>query len=330
MKFCILGSNSFSGSNFIKYLLEKDHHVLGISRTKDMNQIFLPYSFLKNKYKSNFKFQSADLNKHVNEISELIKKFKPDYIVNYAAQGMVAESWINPEHWYQTNIVSQVKLHDKIRGMSFIKKYLHFTTPEVYGSTEGWIKESNNFNPSTPYAVSRAACDMHLHSFKEAYNFPVVFTRTANVYGPAQQLYRIVTRSIIYAKLNKKLNLHGGGKSVRSFIHIDDVSNATLKILMNGSVGESYHISTNESISIKNLVLKISNKLSIDPNSFVEIGKERVGKDQAYLLNSEKIRNVLEWNDKIDIEKGLDQTIEWVEKNFELLKKLDLNYIHKE
>ena len=75
----------------------------------------------------------------------------------------------------------------------FLQKYVHGTTPEVYGSTDGgWIKEHNHFAPSTPYAVSRAACDLHLHSFHQAYGFPVVFTRAANVYGPGQQLYRII------------------------------------------------------------------------------------------------------------------------------------------
>ena len=93
-------------------------------------------------------------------------KFKPEYIVNFASQGMVAESWLNPVHWYQTNIVSQVALHDELRKRKFIKKYVHVTTPEVYGSTnDGWIEEKKNFNPTTPYAVSRAACDMHFKSF---------------------------------------------------------------------------------------------------------------------------------------------------------------------
>ena len=111
---------------------------------------------------------------------------QPELVVNFAAQGMVAESWLNPTHWYRTNVVAQVALHDALRQKPFLQKYVHVTTPEVYGSTDGgWINEHNHFSPSTPYAVSRAACDLHLHSFHEAYDFPVVFTRAANVYGPA-------------------------------------------------------------------------------------------------------------------------------------------------
>ena len=189
----------------------------------------------------------AKLEATNNEIKKLIMSRKPEYIVNFAAQGMVAESWLNPEHWYQTNVVSQVKLHDEIRKVDCIKKYVHISTPEAYGSTDGgWLKENYNFSPSTPYAVSRAACDLHLLSFYKAYSFPVVFTRAANVYGPAQQLYRIIPRTMLSARLGRKLNLHGGGISVRSFIHMEDVSSATYKISLQGNIGETYHISTKQ------------------------------------------------------------------------------------
>ena len=109
---------------------------------------------------------------------------------------MVAQSWENPVHWYKTNIISQVALHDKLRKRNFLK-YVHVTTREVYGSTDkGWIKECFDFSPST-HAVSRASCDLHLMSTFKAYNFPVVFTRAANVYGPGQQLYRIIPRTML-------------------------------------------------------------------------------------------------------------------------------------
>ena len=90
-----------------------------------------------------------------------------------------------------------------------MKKYIHVSTPEVYGSTDsGWINEEKQFSPTTPYAVSRAACDMHLKSFYKAYNFPVVFTRAANVYGAGQQLYRIIPRTILSCLTGKKFFLH--------------------------------------------------------------------------------------------------------------------------
>ena len=327
MKFFVIGSNSFSGSSFIHYLLKKGHSVTGVSRSAEEKNIFLKYKSIKSK--KNFSFYRIDINKNLNSLIKLIKQKKPSYIINFAAQGMVAESWKNPNHWYKTNLLSQVVFHDELRKLSFIKKYIQFTTPEVYGSTTKWIKENNNFAPSTPYAVSRAACDLHLISFKKAYDFPVIFTRAANVFGPSQQLYRIVPRTILFSKLNKQLILDGGGSSIRSFIHIDDVSNALYKIIKKGKVGSTYHISTKETVSIRKLVKIICDMTNSKFNNFVKIEKDRLGKDQAYLLDSSKLRSELNWNDTISLENGLNDTIRWIETNFAYIKKLSLDYKHK-
>src|SRR5207237_10499262 len=145
--------------------------------------------------------------------------------------------------WVTTNVGSAVRVHELLRNYDGLQRYVHVTTPEVYGSTDGWVTESAPFNPSTPYAVSRAAADMSLRTYFANYKFPVVFTRAANVYGPGQQLYRIVPRTIVAAMGGQKLRLDGGGKSVRVFIHMTDVSDATLKIARTGRPGDSYHIS---------------------------------------------------------------------------------------
>ena len=189
-KFLVIGSNSFSGSNFILYLLKLSYQVTGISRSEEPNQVFLPYLWTNNSREKNFeleklfKFHRYDLNKNIREIIELIDNVRPDFIVNFASQGMVAQSWEKPLDWYQTNLMSQVSFHDELRKRKFIKKYIHVTTPEVYGSTDdGWLKESDYYSPSTPYAVSRAACDLHLKSFYKAYDFPVVFELLLRKWG---------------------------------------------------------------------------------------------------------------------------------------------------
>ena len=281
-KFLVIGSNSFSGSQFIKYLLEKGNKVIGVSRSEEINSVFLPYKW--GIINGEFKFYTIDINNQLPDLLNILNEFKPEYIVNFAAQGMVAQSWETPQDWYQTNVVGQVKLHDQLRKLSFIKKYVHVTTPEAYGSTDGWIKENFNFAPSTPYAVSRAACDLHLMSFYKAYNFPVVFTRAANVYGPGQQLYRIIPRTMLYARLGKKMKLQGGGLSIRSFIHMDDVSAATLNIALKGFPGESYHISTNETISIRGLVEKICDLTNTNFTDLVEVSEDRLGKTKHICL----------------------------------------------
>jgi dTDP-glucose 4,6-dehydratase len=249
--------------------------------------------------------------------------------VNYIAQGMVSESWENPENWYSTNIVSQVKLYKNLSNFKFIKKFIHVTTPEVYGSTGQNLKENFNFNPSTPYAISRATTDTHLKRYFDNFKLPVIFTRTANVYGPGQQLYRIVPRTLLSARLRKKIKLHGGGLSKRSFIYIDDVSAATYLILLKGKIGNTYHISTNNIILIKDLVKKISKIAKVKFNKLVKVSNDRVGKDKLYSLSSAKIKNELNWKAKVNLKKGLTKTLIWIDENINKLKNKNLDYIHK-
>ena len=170
---------------------------------------------------------------------------------------------------------------------------------------------------------------MHLLSFYKAYGFPVVFTRAANVYGPGQQLYRIIPRAMLSARLGRKLNLHGGGVSVRSFIHMEDVSSATYKISLQGNTGETYHISTNQTVSIRILVEKICEMTNIEFSDLVEETEDRLGKDQSYLLNSNKLRDNFAWTDNINLDTGLNQTLSWVDQNISILKSMPMDYEHK-
>ncbi len=333
MKFLIIGSNSFSGSHFINEVLKKNHAVIGVSRSPQPKDLFLPYKWENYQdtaqFKDKFSFLQLDLNNDLEKIIDLINKQRPEYIINFASQGMVAESWLNPSHWYKTNLLSQVCLHDQLRKCKFIKKYIHISTPEIYGNTEDWIKENNNFDPSTPYSVSRAACEMHLMSFFKAYKFPVVFTRAANVYGPGQQLYRIIPRTILSCMTGEKLNLHGGGYSKRAFIHISDVVKATYKIAIEADLGTSWHISTNEALSIRNIVELICRILKTPFDSIVIDDEERLGKDKNYLLDSSKLRNYFNWKPEIGLENGIRETINWVDKNLDELKDLPWSYNHK-
>ena len=323
----VLASNSFSGSSFVDHLLTAGYKVIGVSRSVEISPVFSLYK--NNKNFKNFTFKQVDLNSDINSIAEIVSKHQVEFIFNFAAQSMVAQSWDAPEDWYQTNVVSLSLLGNLLIKEKSIKKFVHFTTPEVYGSTSGWLKESFNFAPSTPYAISRAAGDWHLKALFENYGFPVIFTRAANVYGPGQQLYRIIPKTILSALTGKKLSLHGGGKSIRSFIHINDVSTALTAIMNTGEVGQSYHISTNEMISIFDLVQELASLLGVEVDDLIEQGPERAGKDFAYQLSSEKIRNELGWCDQVTLGKGLEDTLAWAKSNLDTLKALPDTYEHK-
>lgn len=326
-KIVVIGSNSFSGASFVDHALTQGHQVIGMSRSPEYHPVFLPYS--GNNRKSAFKFHQLDLNSNGPEILEAIGEFKPDFVFNFAAQSMVAESWVNPLHWYHTNVIANVALHEGLRKMAFLKKYVHISTPEVYGSTAGLIKEDARFNPSTPYAASRAACELHLNTYIKNYGFPVVFTRAANVFGPSQQLYRIIPRTVLFVKLGKKIQLHGGGHSVRSFIHINDVSRGTLLAAHAKDPGAAFHFSTTRQISIRDCVATICEMMGTSFDNCVEVVGDRPGKDSAYLLDSAKAKSELGWQPEISLEKGIQEVINWVNANFETLKNQPMDYIHK-
>ena len=325
-KVVVIGSNSFSGSHFVDRLLSDGMKCIGISRSPKPHDAFLPYI---NRDIGKFQFYQFDLNHNLDEIVDLIHDADAKYVVNFSAQGMVAESWQHPEHWFQTNVVATIKLHDELRKLDFLKKYVHVSTPEVYGNCEGLVEENTNYNPSTPYAVSRAAADMSLMSFFKAYDFPVVFTRSANVFGPGQQLYRIIPRAILFFMIGRTLELHGGGHSVRSFIHIKDVADGTLKAMLNGNAGEIFHFSTDRTVSIRELVMLIARLMDISFDDYTKIVDERLGKDSSYSLDSSKAKKELGWDSAIGLEEGIQETIDWVKNNLDKLKKLPVDYIHK-
>jgi dTDP-glucose 4,6-dehydratase len=326
-RFFVIGSNSFSGAGFVRHLLAHGHPVTGISRSPEPHPVLLPYRW--DGEPRAFHFHQLDLNRDLDAIAVLLEAERPPYVVNFAAQSMVVESWQYPDHWFMTNVVSTVRLHERLRGMTFLSRYVHVTTPEVYGSTSGLVSEDAPFNPSTPYAVSRAAADMSLRTFHANYGFPVVYTRAANVYGAGQPLYRIVPRTVFFIRTGRKLQLHGGGRSERAFVHVADVADATRRVALQGRNGDAYHISPERIVSIRGLVEMICRRLAVDFADAVDIVDDRPGKDAAYRLDSAKIRRELGWQDKMSLEAGIDETIDWVDRNLEDLRRLPSTYIHK-
>ena len=325
----VIASNSFTGAHFVHHAIKNGYRVIGISRSKENSSVMLPY-----RYRStveNFTFYQLDLNHDIEEIIRIADNEKPTIIANFAAQGEVRNSWKYPEQWYQTNCMAVVRLTNELRKRDYIEKYVTSSTPEVYGSSEKNLIENHNYFPSTPYAASKLAGDLHLITLFKRYQFPVVFTRSANVYGIHQQLYRIIPRTIIYLKLGKTIELHGSGEAVRSFVNIRDVADATLKVAENGIAGETYHISTQkEETSIKSLVELICSMMDCNFSDSVKLIDENYGQDAIYSLNSDKIRNQLGWKPKISFEEGIQEMIKWIDANWDIIRNMQLKYVHKQ
>ena len=228
-------------------MLDRKINVIATSRSPQPHKALLPYAWGRDLTK--IEFHIIDLNHDLEKLRTIIEKKNPGYVVNFAAQSMVGQSWEFPQDWMNTNVLGTLNLFDLLRRHSGLKKYVHVTTPEVYGSTKGWIEENDHYRPSTPYAVSE---QRRIWCYA-----PMSINITSQQYQPVRQMfmvpdsiYRIIPRTILAAMTGEKLVLDGGGSSTRVFIHMDDVSDATFRVAQSGSVGECYHISGNELISI--------------------------------------------------------------------------------
>jgi dTDP-glucose 4,6-dehydratase len=326
-RFAVIGSNSFTGAHFVAGALRQGADVLGISRSPEPDEAFLPYRWSPH---TSFSFRQLDLNRDLDALELALREFQPEYVVNFAAQGMVAQSWTRPEHWYQTNTVAMARLHDRLRTLPSLRKFVHASTPEVYGNTVGLVSEDAPYSPSTPYAISKAACDMNLVAFVRAYRFPAVLTRSANVCGPGQALYRILPRTVLSILKGTKLPLQGGGASVRSFIHIEDVIDGTLRVAREGVPGLAYHLTTDLRQSIRDLVEEICRHLGASFEKSVEFTPGRLGQDAAYLLDCTRARAQLQWTPRHNLDNAIADTAAWVRKYWERLRDVPVEYVHKE
>tara|TARA_Y100000816_G_C26092024_1_gene577254 strand:- start:919 stop:1896 length:978 start_codon:yes stop_codon:yes gene_type:complete len=321
-KIIIIGSSSFSGSWLVKELIQKRFEVTGISRSKLQKEFIF---FNEKKYS----FHQLDINKHFKQITKLIDKIRPKIIVNFAAQSFVRTSWDSPEDWFRTNTYSSIKLANYLKDKKFLKKFIQISTPEIYGNMSNFKKNSYH-SPTTPYALSKSSFDKFLELLFYKFKFPVIFIRSANVYGEGQQLYRIIPKAIINIKKNKKLFLSDSGEIYRSFIHIEDNSKLILRIINKGKLGLAYHPSTNKLISLKTLSKIICKNLNSNYSKHVRLTSKITTKDKYYNIFSQKELNQLKFKRKfINIETGIVRVIKWIDKNWNKFKNQKLEYVHK-
>lgn len=327
-KVVVIGSNSFSGSDFIDLLLnDGDYEITGISRSPEKSELFLPYK--KNPNYNRFSFSRMDLNKNMDMLKCFLVKEEPSYIVNFASQSEVAPSWDNPGQWFQTNAVAVANLVGFLKDKDWLERYVHISSPEVYGACHGIVKEDHPLNPSTPYAASRAAGDLCLSTFCRNFNFPLVTVRSTNVYGAHQQLFKIIPRSVIHVKNGMPIELHGGGKAVKSYIHIRDVSRGEKAIMEEGELGRTYHLSPNMGFSVKKVVGIICGRMDVPFEKTAKTVEERLGQDKDYVIDSSLARNEFGWCPEVSLEEGLAEVIDWIDNNWYEVMKQSLEYEHK-
>lgn len=328
MKTVVIGANSFSGQDFVDLLLDDpESRVIGVSRSPERSSLFLRYKLREDL--SRYRYYRMDLNGQMSNLLHLLDEEQPERIVNFAAQSEVGPSWDHPEHWFQTNCVALSVLINHLRRKNYLRRYLHVSSPEVYGSCEGRVGEEAPLNPSTPYAASKAAGDLLLHTFHRQFGFPLVTVRSTNVYGARQQLFKIIPRTVIYLKLGRKIELHGGGKAIKSYIHIRDISRGELAILEKGELGRIYHLSPDSGVAVADVVRLICEQMRKSFESCTTSVEERPGQDNAYVIDSALARDSLDWSPRIRLEEGLAEVTDWVEAHWSEILGQPLEYLHK-
>lgn len=312
MKVAITGGGNVYALNFAKHLSEIGIDHFGIGRSGPKQPALWQVDH-------NYRFWALHLVDELDAYMAILDKERPDVVVNFAAQGEGAASFAeNSPLFYMTNTVALVKLVEELRKRDYVRRFVQIGSSEVYGSVNWPVTEAAMLKPSSPYAISKAAFDQHLGIMYRVHGFPCNVIRPSNAYCPGQQLHRIIPRAIICAFSGQKLQLQGGGKAQKSYIHGDDLSRAIVMVIEAGTVGAVYNCGPKEPISIKALVERVALTCGVDMASFAEVAPDRVGQDGRYHLDSVELES-LGWRQVVQLDEGLRGMAAWVKAHPELL-----------
>ena len=316
MKILVTGGLGFIGSNFILKLLNEndEYDIINVdaelygSNVKNLSEL---------KNNDSYQFVKGNItNKRLME--DLISKC--DAVINFAAESHVDRSISDPNSFLVSNIRGTFTILDIITKQK--KRLVQISTDEVFGSLEtDTADEQSKFNPSSPYAATKASAELLVKSYFKTFNSDVIITRCTNNYGPRQFAEKLIPKTIILAKQNKKIPIYGKGKNIRDWIYVDDHCDGVLTSFLHGKPGDSYNISGKNEIDNISIVTKIL-ELMGKSNDLMEFVEDRPGHDYRYSLSSEKIFNELNWKPKIEFEKGIKNTITWYLENEDYWKNV--------
>jgi dTDP-glucose 4,6-dehydratase len=321
----VIGSNCFTGAHIVDALLaEPTSKVIGVSRSPEYQPLFLPY---KQRDTAHFQFHQIDVVRDFPGLMQLLDETRPEVVIHVAALSEVGLSNERPVEYFAINTMGVVRLCNELRRRRYLQRYVHISSAEIFGSCGRSVNEQDLFNPSTPYAVSKAAADMYLNTLIRNFNFPATLIRSTNVYGKHQQLFKIIPRTAIYLKQGKKIELHGGGQAVKSFIHINDVVQGLLLGLSRGGPG-TYHFSVPSDRTVADIVRLVCELMGRSLEESTRGVGERLGQDAAYTLDCSKAHQELGWEPRTPFVAGVREVIRWVEDNWSEICGKPLEYRH--
>ncbi len=331
-KILITGGSGFIGSNLIEILIQRNYKIINLDI---LNYASVPDKFKSFKNNRNYNIIKKNIN-NKTVIQDILKKNRIEGIINLASQSHVDRSINSPEKFISENITSNLSLIDQINFFRnkniFLGKFINISTDEVYGSIEGRSSDENfPLLPNSPYSASKASVDHILRSYYKTFNFPYINIRCCNNYGPFQFPEKFIP-TIILNFINKiKIPLYGEGINKREWIHVNDFCDAIELIFRKGKINNIYNVGSNIRIKNLDLIKKIKTILNKKYNitsrkNYFDYVKDRPGHDHSYKINSQKIRNSLNWKNKVNLEQGLEQTIEWYMKNTNWIKYTKKKY----
>ena len=332
-KIVVTGGLGFIGSNLVELLINKGFTIINIDKTSYASNFYNVSKFKKNK---KYKFFKIDIN-NKKKIFNILKKYKPIGIFNLAAETHVDRSIDSPKEFISSNILGTFNILEAYRNYSKNNnksKFIHISTDEVYGDIiKGRTNENYPYNPSSPYAASKASSDHLVVSYIKTFGVRAIITNCSNNYGPRQHPEKLIPKMIYNILNNKNLPIYGDGKNSREWIYVKDHCEALYKVFRSGKIGENYNIGSNKNynnLEICKALLKVAKKnIILGKKVTIKFVKDRPGHDKRYALNSSKIINQLKWKPKTSFINGINKTFKWYLNNKKYYKSINKKDIIK-
>ena len=309
MKLLVTGGAGFIGSNFVRVWCE-DH-------PSDDVVVYDALTYAGNRdsladLEDRFRFVQGDIA-DANGARAALATYDIDVIVNFAAESHNSLAVVDPGRFARTNALGTQVLLEAARQHG-VARFHHISTCEVYGDlaldTDEVFTEESPYRPRTPYNASKAAADHFVRAYFETYGLPVTITNCANNYGPFQFPEKVVPLFITKALDDEPLPLYASTQNRREWIHVIDHCRAIAQVLIDGKVGETYHVGTGVEKSVEEIADAVLAALG-KPESLKKIVPDRPGHDRRYVLDSSRIRRELGWEPAIDFDAGMAETVLW-------------------
>ncbi len=313
MKVLITGVAGFIGSNFLDLILKKtDFTVYGLdilNYAADLNNI---NSHIRNSNRFNF------IQGNIDD-TQILESIDFEYVVNFAAETHVTRSINDSRNFIINDVLATDSLLRASINNKKLKKFIHISTSEVYGTCENKkkkITEKHPLNPLSPYAAAKAGADRLVYSYGKTYGLPFTILRPFNNYGPRQHLEKVIPRFVTSIIQNNKLTIHGKGSAKRDFIHVSDTCEAIYKVLITKKkiIGETYNIGYGTAYSVSDIAKKLCNQNKYSKDKIKKI-INRPGQVEQHWCDLSKFSKEFNWKPKINLDFGLKQTFKWYLEN---------------